>query len=148
MIPYLCGAVAMVIIGRNSDQTGERKYHAALGPFLGTIGLIGVLLSHNSILSMVLICVATVGLYSFSGPYWAFTSSMVTAELAVIGIGIINSVGNLGGFVGPYAIGWLNDSTGGITAGIAFLALMLTLTSIQVLLIRGEKSQVKNTKSA
>lgn len=148
MIPYICGAVAMVIIGRNSDRTGERKLHAALGPFLGTVGLIGVLLSHSSILSMIFICVATVGLYSFSGPYWAFTSSVVTAELAVIGIGIINSIGNLGGFVGPYAIGWLNDSTGGISAGIAFLALMLILTSIQVLLIRGGKFQVKNTKSA
>jgi ACS family tartrate transporter-like MFS transporter len=148
MIPYLCGAVAMVLISRRSDRTGERKYHAAFGPFLGTIGLIGVLLSHNPFLSVVMICLATAGLYSFSGPYWAFTSSMVTAELAVIGIGIINSIGNFGGFVGPYAIGLLNDSTGSVSAGIAFLALMLILTSIQVVLIKREKAPLDNKQSA
>jgi MFS transporter, ACS family, tartrate transporter len=148
MLPYLCGAVAMVFIGRRSDRTGERKYHAAIGPFIGTVGLLGVLLSHNPYLSVILICIATAGLYSFSGPYWAFTSKMVTAELAVIGIGIINSIGNFGGFVGPYAIGLLNDSTGSVSWGIAFLALMLILTSIQVLLIRRGKAQLDNKQSA
>ncbi|TWD94520.1 ACS family tartrate transporter-like MFS transporter [Neobacillus bataviensis] len=148
MIPYLCGAVSMVLISRRSDRTGERKYHAAFGPFLGTIGLIGVLLSHNPFVSVIMICIATAGLYSFSGPYWAFTSSMVTAELAVIGIGIINSIGNFGGFVGPYAIGLLNNSTGSVSAGIAFLALMLMLTSIQVMLIKRGKTPLDNKQSA
>jgi ACS family tartrate transporter-like MFS transporter len=73
---------------------------------------------------------------------------MVTAELAVIGIGIINSIGNFGGFVGPYAIGLLNDSTGSVSAGIAFLALMLILTSIQVVLIKREKAPLDNKQSA
>ncbi|MGM7721672.1 MFS transporter [Metabacillus sp. Hm71] len=141
MIPYLLGAIAMVLMARRSDRTGERKYHAAFGPVVGSLGLIGVLVSsHNPILAIIMMCVATIGLYSFSGPYWALTSSFVAAEAAAVGIGIINSVGNLGGFVGPYVIGMLNDATGSIAFGLAFLALMLILTSIQVLLIKRENT--------
>ena len=135
MIPYFCGALAMVLIGKSSDRTGERKYHAAFGPFLGTIGLLGVVMSPSPIFSIIAICIATCGLYSFSGPYWTLTTSMITAEVAVVGTGIINSVGNLGGFVGPYAMGYLIDTTGNINNGVAFLAIMLGLTCIQVLLL-------------
>jgi len=139
MLPYICGAIAMVLMGLRSDRTGERKYHAAFGAFLGTIGLVGVLISPSPIVSVIMICVATAGLYSFSGPYWAFTSATVSAQAAVVGIGIINSVGNFGGFVGPYVIGLLNDATGSVSFGIAFLALMLILTCIQVLGVKKEK---------
>lgn len=141
MIPYLLGAIAMVLMARRSDRTGERKYHAAFGPVVGSLGLIGVLVSSNNpILAIIMMCVATIGLYSFSGPYWALTSSFVAAEAAAVGIGIINSVGNLGGFIGPYVIGMLNDATGSIAFGLAFLALMLILTSIQLLLIKRENT--------
>ncbi|ALC83116.1 MULTISPECIES: MFS transporter [Bacillus] len=144
MIPFLCGAITMVLVGRNSDRTGERKYHSAIGPLLGSLGLIGVLISPHPIVSVILICVTTAGLYSFSGPYWAFASSMITAEAAVVGIGIVNSVGNFGGFIGPYMIGILNDATGSVVFGIAFLALMLILTSIQLLTVRKEKIGIIN----
>lgn len=148
MLPYLCGAAAMVWIGRHSDRKGERKFHAAFGPLLGTIGLVGVLISPSPIISVVMICVATAGLYSFSGPYWAFTSATVSAEAAVVGIGIINSVGNFGGFVGPYAIGLLNDATGSVAWGIAFLALMLILTCLQVLGVRKPGTRPQADKPA
>ncbi|MGG3572287.1 MFS transporter [Bacillus gobiensis] len=144
MIPFLCGAITMVLVGRNSDRTGERKYHSAIGPLLGSLGLIGVLISPHPIVSVILICVTTAGLYSFSGPYWAFASSMITAEAAVVGIGIVNSVGNFGGFIGPYMIGILNDATGSVVFGIAFLALMLILTSIQLLTVKKEKIGIMN----
>lgn len=147
MLPYLCGAVAMVLVGLRSDRTGERKFHAAFGPLLGTIGLVGALLSPNLAVSVIMICVATAGLYSFSGPYWALTSAVISAEAAVIGIGIINSVGNFGGFIGPYVIGILNDTAGGISLGIAFLALMLILTCLQVLGVKREKRYKEHDKT-
>nr|WP_281172524.1 MFS transporter [Ectobacillus panaciterrae] len=135
MVPYLLGAVSMVLVARRSDWTGERKYHAALGSFVGTLGLVGVLVTQNNpIIAIMMMCVATIGLYSFSGPYWAFTSSLVTAEAAAVGIGIINSIGNFGGFVGPYVLGMLNDATDSISSGLSFLGFMLLLTTIQVLL--------------
>lgn len=141
MIPYLLGAGAMVLMARNSDRTGERKYHAALAPIVGTLGLIGVLVtSNNPIIAIIMLCITTMGLYSFSGPYWALTSSLVAAEAAAVGIGIINSVGNLGGFAGPYIIGMLNDATGSISFSLAFLALMLLLTSIQILVLKKENT--------
>lgn len=140
MLPYLCGAIAMVWMGIHSDRSGERKYHAAFGPLLGAIGLIGLLFSPNLFVSISMICLTTAGLYSFSGPYWAFTSATVSAQAAAVGIGIINSVGNFVGFVGPYVIGLLNDATGNITIGIAFLALMLVLTCTQILAVKKEEN--------
>jgi ACS family tartrate transporter-like MFS transporter len=146
MVPYLLGAIAMVITARSSDKTGERKYHTAIGPFIGSIGLIGVLLlSHNPLLAIMMMCLATIGLYSFSGPYWALTSSFIVAEAAAVGIGIVNSIGNFGGFIGPYVIGMLNDASGGISLSLAFLSLMLILTSIQVLLIKKKPAYIIKT---
>ncbi|WP_080755404.1 MFS transporter [Clostridium tyrobutyricum] len=142
VIPYFCGAVAMVFMGRHSDSTGERKYHAAFGPLMGAIGLIGVVVSPNPVISIIMICIATSGLYSFSGPYWALTSSVIAAEIMVVGTGIINCVGNLGGFIGPYIIGILNDLTGNFTLSVAFLALMLGATCIQVMLAGKHKAAV------
>ncbi|WP_195604020.1 MFS transporter [Clostridium tyrobutyricum] len=142
VIPYFCGAVAMVFMGRHSDSTGERKYHAAFGPLMGAIGLIGVVVSPNPVISIIMICIATSGLYSFSGPYWALTSSVIAAEIMVVGTGIINCVGNLGGFIGPYIIGILNDLTGNFTLSVAFLALMLGATCIQVMLAGKHKADV------
>lgn len=148
MIPYFCGAIAMVLVGRHSDHTGERKYHAAFGPFLGAIGLIGVLISPSPLVSIIMICISTSGLYSFSGPYWALTSSIITAEVAVVGTGIINCVGNLGGFIGPYFIGILNDITGNFTFSVAFLALMLAATCIQVLVVSKRKTAISKENLA
>ncbi|MEB4887662.1 MFS transporter [Priestia megaterium] len=148
MIPYLLGAIAMVLVARSSDRTGERKYHAAFGPIIGGIGLIGLLLlSHNPFLAIIMMCITTMGLYSFSGPYWALTSSFVAAEAAAVGIGIINSIGNFGGFVGPYVIGVLNDTTGNLFLSLIFLALMLVLTSIQVFLVKKEDTYVNQKDS-
>ncbi|NGM85648.1 MFS transporter [Paenibacillus sp. 7124] len=141
MAPYICGAIAMVLMGVHSDRTRERKYHAAFAPLLGAIGLIGALIAPSPLVAVLMICVTTAGLYSFSGPYWAFTSATLTAEAAVVGIGIINSLGNFGGFIGPYVIGILNDVTGTVSFGIAFLALMLILTCIQVLAVKSGKNR-------
>lgn len=142
MIPYLCGAIAMVLVGRHSDHVVERKYHAAFGAFLGVVGLIGILISPSPVISIIMMCVATCGLYSFSGPYWALTSSIISTEVLVVGSGIINCVGNLGGFVGPYFIGILNDVTGNFTSSVIFLALMLAATCIQILLVAKHKDVI------
>ncbi len=141
MIPYLIGAIAMVIMARHSDRTGERKYHAAIAPIIGSLGLLGMLVSPNAFTSIIMISLATAGLYSFSGPYWALTTSFFTAEAAALGIGIINSIGNLGGFFGPYVIGMLNDKTGTVTFGLGFVSLILFVTAVQVIFIKKRKAE-------
>lgn len=150
MLPYFCGAIVMVLVARHSDMTQERKYHAALMPFIGAIGLGVASLSHNSTLSIVMLCIATAGLYSFSAPYWALSSSFITAEVAVVGFGIVNCVGNLGGFVGPYLVGLIDDVSGNLVASVIFLAIMLGLTCVQVLIVSGCRKETKeaNLKAA
>jgi len=80
-------------------------------------------------------------MYSFKSPFWALPSLFLTQSSAAVAIAAINSVGNLGGFVGPYAIGALKDATGSTEAGLVFLSVLLFISFIMVLLIRLEKKQ-------
>jgi MFS transporter, ACS family, tartrate transporter len=130
MVPFLFGAVVMTLIARSSDRSGERRLHAAIPQLLGALALIGAVLSPSPLLAIGMMCIATGCLYSWSGPYWAMASSMITAEIAVVGTGVINCFGSLGGFVGPYAIGVIKDTTGTLMSSVVFLAVCLALASI------------------
>ena len=120
----------MILIARSSDRSGERRLHAAIPQLLGALALIGAVVSPSPLLAIGMMCIATGCLYSWSGPYWAMASSMITAEIAVVGTGVINCFGSLGGFVGPYAIGIIKDTTGTLMSSVVFLAVCLALASI------------------
>ncbi|QAA21604.1 MFS transporter [Sporolactobacillus terrae] len=142
-IPYLLGTIALIINGRHSDKTGERIYHTAFGAILGGLGFIGSALTFNiPVLSITMICLAAIGIYAYSGPYWAITTA-VDPRIAAVGLGIVNAVGNFGGFFGPYAIGWLNDATESITIAMYFLAAVLILTGLIVISLRGKTTKNK-----
>jgi ACS family tartrate transporter-like MFS transporter len=137
MVPYIFGFCAMYIIGRHSDKTGERRYHTVAGMLTGAIGLCGsVFLAHISVtVSMVFFTIAVMGIYGSFGPFWSIPASFLTATAAAGAIAMINSIGNLGGFVGPYAMGFIRDATGSFDGGIMFLvACMLTAAGLLMML--------------
>ncbi len=147
MIPYIFGFLAMYLIGHHSDKTGERRYHTVAGLLTGAVGFAGsVFLADISItVSMVFFTLAVMGVYGSFGPFWSIPSSFLTATAAAGAIAMINSVGNLGGFAGPYAMGFIRDATGSFAGGIMFLVVCMLSAAGLVLLIRkvGEEGREK-----
>ncbi|KAB2328316.1 MFS transporter [Cytobacillus depressus] len=138
MIPYILGGIGMVLWARNSDRTGERKMHAALPPLIGAIGLFGCGLTTNPVVSIVMMSIVTVGIYSIFGPFWAIPSLFLSEYEAAVGIALISSIGNLGGFIGPYVIGYVKDATGSVEMGLYFLSLVLFICFLLVFTIKKE----------
>ncbi|SEN20175.1 MFS transporter [Lihuaxuella thermophila] len=144
MIPYIVGGMAMIVWARRSDRTGERRIHTAIPPAIGALGLIGAAISSDPVVSVIMMAIATAGIYSFFGPFWSLPALFLSEAAAAVGIAIINSFGNLGGFVGPYVLGVLEGLTGSATAGLFFLSLSLIATSLLVLAIRKEYGRSAN----
>lgn len=134
-IPYLAGAVGMVVTSRHSDRTGERRWHVALGAAVAGTAFVGTALVQGLVPSLVLLSIAMLGLASMFGPFWTLATSFVHGVGAAAGIALINSVGNVGGFVGPYGIGFLRDATGGFSAGLVAIGMVVILGGVLVLAV-------------
>lgn len=133
-IPFLAGAIFMVPWGRHSDRTGERVWHVALPSFLGAAGLIAGTLSGEPVLAMAALVVAAIGICAALPAFWTLPTALLSGTAAAGGIALINSIGNLGGFAGPYAVGWLKGA-GLTTAGaVACIAAFMILSGITALL--------------
>jgi ACS family tartrate transporter-like MFS transporter len=124
-IPYAVAAVAMVLVGRHSDRSRERRWHIALSALAGAAGLATSALVEAPVLGVLGLCVAALGIWSSLGPFWTLPTAFLSGTAAAGGIALVNSVGNLGGFVGPSVLGLLKDATGDFRAGLLFLALGL-----------------------
>ena len=135
MIPSLVGLAAMILVSRSSDRTLERRYHVAI-PALAT-GTALVLLGTrpSAFLSVALLCLLAAGVFSCLGPFWTLPSEFLTGYSAAAGIALINSVGNLGGFVGPATIGFISQRTGTLSAGLALSGIPMFLSAALVLLL-------------
>lgn len=138
-VPHLCGLIAMIILSRHSDRTLERRYHAAIPAVLGGIALLIVGRMTSPVISIGLLALMAIGIDSSFGPFWSFPSQFLTGVAAASGIALINSIGNLGGFVGPYVIGTIAKKTGSTAWGLAFVGCCLILAAILVLLLPRQK---------
>jgi len=121
-IPYVAAAIAMVLVGLHSDRTGERRWHTAIPAFAGAAALGFAAYSSSVSISVILISVTVLGVFSMMGPFWSMPTRMLTGTAAAAGIAVINSIGNLGGFVGPYVIGLVRNSTGQFRGGLLLVA--------------------------
>lgn len=135
-LPFVFGAIGMVLLGRHSDHTGERKMHVAAALTLAAvgIGLAGLVSSPVPIVG--LLCLAQIGVSAVPPMFWPMPAGMLTGASAAAGIAAINSLGNLSGFAGPFAMGYLKDLTGGFTAGLLLLALMGLIGAIVAMRLR------------
>ena len=133
-IPYVFAAGAMVLWGRHSDHTGERPRHVAIAYAVGAAGLIATALMTDPILTMVTLVIAAMGQSSTGPTFWSLPTAMLSGTAAAGGIALINALGNLGGFFGPYLFGLIKDaSDGSFTFGLMALALGPILSALIVL---------------
>jgi MFS transporter, ACS family, tartrate transporter len=123
-IPNLVAAIAMVIVATHSDRTGERCLHIAAASGMAAIGFLGCALVQSPVLAVMFLSCATAGVLSAHGPFWPLPSKFLTGAAAAGGIALINSLANVSGFVGPYAIGLLNTASGDFRTGLLLLALV------------------------
>ena len=136
-IPPILAVVAMVWWARHSDRTNERNWHVIIASLVAAAGL--ALASFSTSLAFVIICLVLVsaGVSSAKPPLWSIPTQFLTGAAAATGIAAINSIGNLGGFAGPFIIGWLKDQTGGFSTGLLTVAAALTVSAALVLVIAG-----------
>jgi len=121
-LPYIAAVIAMNWWSRHSDKTGERFFHAAFPLIIFALGVFGMgFITDSPILSILMIVIAMAGQYCFNGPFWTLPPYFLTGPAAAVGIALINSIGNLGGFFGPYLMGALKDFTGSVSAGLYVL---------------------------
>ena len=141
-IPYGLAALSMILVARNSDRTGERRWHAALPAFLGAAGLLfSTLHANDPVLALAALSVATAGILSTFPVFWSIPTAMLGGTAAAAGIAMINSLGNLAGFVSPYLVGAIRDATHSTANGMLLLAASLAAGAALVLLCvnrRGE----------
>jgi ACS family tartrate transporter-like MFS transporter len=138
MLPYAFATLAMVLWSRNSDRTGERQKHSAYPLLCGAVALALTGLVLQPAIAMGLISLALAGLYAFKSPFWSLPGLFLSRSTAAVSIAAINSIGNLGGFVGPYTIGVIKDWTGSAYGGLLFLSVLLFISFVMTLLARME----------
>ncbi|HEX3733261.1 MAG TPA: MFS transporter [Mycobacteriales bacterium] len=124
-IPYVVGAVAMVWWARHGDRTGERVWHVALPMVVGGAAIPIALYLGSPLAAMIAVTMCAVGVLAALPTFWALSTSFLSGAAAVAGIALINSVGNVGGFAGPYLTGWLTDLTGSQRPGLWLVGLWL-----------------------
>ncbi|HEX7931815.1 MAG TPA: MFS transporter [Paraburkholderia sp.] len=134
MIPYGAAAIAMVLLGRSSDRSKERRWHVALPAVIGAVGLAAsTLVAHNVAFAVVSLTVATIGILGALCQFWAIPPAFLGGVAAAAGIALINSVGNLAGFVSPYLVGWIKDMTHSTDMGLYCVAASLLVAAAVVL---------------
>ncbi|MEU4525765.1 MFS transporter [Amycolatopsis sp. NPDC024027] len=129
-VPYVLALAGMVACAHWSDRTGNRRL-AVTVPLLVAIGglLLGNLGRWPAAVQLGLLCVVATGVYMPYGPFWAIPSRVLGIEVVAVAMGLINALGNLGGFAGPYLVGWLTDVTGTTTTGFVVLAAFLAVAA-------------------
>jgi MFS transporter, ACS family, tartrate transporter len=130
--PFTAAAIGMILVAAHSDRTGERRAHVAACATVAAIGLLSSTLVRDPALSLVALSIAAMGLYSYTPPFWSLPTALLRGPAAAAGVAFINSVGNLGGFVGPYLMGWLQDASGDFLTGLRLLAGAAILSGILV----------------
>jgi ACS family tartrate transporter-like MFS transporter len=121
-VPYIFGTLGILGFGYISDKYNERRWTLFVALALTAVGIFGAGPLTGSLLTVGVVAVAAIGIYGAKPPFWPLPSTFLTGNAAAAGIALINSIGNLGGFVGPYALGWIKDSTQSRQAGLYFLA--------------------------
>jgi len=130
MLPSLLVIVGQIFVGRSSDRTGERRWHASVPVFIGAAALVaGALVRGNLPVTVACFVVAAAGMKAYMPAFWALPNLFLASTAAAGSVGLINSVGNLGGFLGPTLLGYVDKTTGSFTIGLLITALTATLSA-------------------
>ena len=138
-VPYGVAAIGMVVVGRHSDRTGERRWHIAASALVGGASFGASAFVHGTVPSLAALSLAMLGLASMLGPFWALATSFLSGIGAAAGIALVNSVGNIGGFVGPNIIGYIREATHSFSTGLVVVGVILACGGLLVLTIDAER---------
>jgi ACS family tartrate transporter-like MFS transporter len=136
MVPYIVATIAMVLWSRSSDRRNERRLHSAIPLGVAAIALFAAGITSNMVMATALISLALAGLYGFKSPFWALPTLFLSRSTASISIAVINSIGNIGGFVGPAMIGYVKGSSASATGALSFLSALLVISFLMTLFMR------------
>ncbi|MBV8650076.1 MAG: MFS transporter [Alphaproteobacteria bacterium] len=141
-LPYAVGAIGMILWGRHSDKTGERKFHAVIPLAVIVVGLGLAAFMTDPVLKMACLCIAGFGFFAVLPVFWTLPTAFLSGTAAAAGIAAVNSIGNLGGYFGPQIFGLLRDTTGSDLAGLCFLA-GCALVGIVIVLVLGHNPSLE-----
>ncbi|MFN0084412.1 MAG: MFS transporter [Blastocatellia bacterium] len=137
MLPYICGLITMLWNARHSDQTGERRWHTVLPLLLGAVAIaLSILSGDNLMLVVIFYCLVGVGVHAYLPVFWTWPTAFMTSATAATAIGLINSVGNLGGYFGPQVVGQLKEQSGSYDPGMWFLAVSVLVSGLLAMLLK------------
>lgn len=141
-MPYVLGLIAMLVNGAHSDRTGERRWHTAIPLLLASVAMgFAGFYADNTMLAATFLCLLGVTLYAYLPAFWTHPTARLTASSAAFAIGLINSVGNLGGYIGPKYVGQLKTSSGNFQSGLYFLAGCILIAGILSLFLIQKKAE-------
>jgi len=139
-LPYAVGLVSIVWWGHRSDRMRERRFHAAFALAVAAAGIAASTMFEHPALKMLALSVAGFGIFGNLPVFWTLPTAFLSGAAAAGGIALINSIGNLAGFAGPYAMGAIKDWTGSYTGGLLCLSALGLLAMILVLILGHDSS--------
>ncbi len=137
-IPYAIGTIGMVWYSRRSDARKERKGHVIIALLIAAIGIGGSAAVDDPLAKMVLLSFGAFGVFAVLPVFWTLPTAFLSGSAAAAGIAVINSIGNLSGFFGPFAMGWIKDATGSFGGGLVLIAACAAIAAVIVALLRHE----------
>ncbi|MDD1728923.1 MAG: MFS transporter [Methanospirillum sp.] len=142
--PYVVTLICMCLVSHHTDVIGERLYHTALLLVIAGFGLILDQFETDPLLSLLGITIALSGVLSFMGPFWSYVLSSLIEEEQPVGVAIINSIGNLGGFVGPVITGFLISQFGALNAGWSVIVFILCIGAMMAFVVEKIPKPMRN----
>jgi MFS transporter, ACS family, tartrate transporter len=136
VIPMTLALIGFIVVGRSSSRTGEKRWHVAIPMFIGAVGMGLEPFVHDPVTSLILVCVSAIGVYVGMGVWWTYPTSFLSGPAAAGAVGMINSLGNTGGWVGPYLTGFVKELTGSFQWAYVYLAFSLTVAGLLILTLR------------
>jgi sugar phosphate permease len=144
-IPMTLALIGFVVNGAHASRTGEKRWHVAIPLLLAAFGMsVGTIVS-NPLVSLILVCITAVGAYVGMGVWWTYPTAFLSGPAAAGAVGLINSCGNIGGWLGPYATGYLRDLTGSFNAANLCFSAALVLSALLILTLRRKLPAQKDT---
>ncbi len=138
VIPMAISLVVMLYIGHSSSKHNEKRWHGAIGMFIGAIGLgVGVFMT-DPVISFFFLTLAAIGTFAPFGVWWSYPTTFLSGPAAAGAIGLINSCGNIGGFIGPYVTGFVKDATGSFVGSWVYLACSLLVAGVLMLTLKNK----------
>jgi MFS family permease len=139
-VPFMIGAIALLVVARHSDKSHERRKHAAAAMSLGGLFILlaVAVIPYSLLLAFAFIALSGIGAYAPMGPFWAIPTETMPAKTVGSVMGFVNAIGNLGAYFAPLIVGYLNKTTGNFVSGFAYLGAITVVGGALCLLLREE----------